>query len=401
MTEFDLSCIDEILSTTRAVRKRLDLDRDVPDDTLLHMIDLAEQAPSGSNQSSRRWMIVRDQDLKRKIAELYRAAGMTQLTELAATATEADERGERVVRSAIHLAENLERVPVLVMATIYGVHDGSGRPSLFDSVIQAAWSFCLAARARGIGTAWTTFHLQRAAQVARLLGIPDGVTQVVLFPVAYSTGGSFRRAPRRPAAEVTYVDHWGFTDRRISPAERAHPGEGRGVSLDLDIDATPEQLWPLVTDITLPGRFSGEAVTATWDEGQRPGLGSTFHGSNATRDSGHPTINVLFAGPTGEMAWTTPCHVVRWEPGRAFVYNVGLTAEKPWAQWRFTLSPLAGTGTRVSHSMVMCTEGSGTSAATTQYPDQAAEIIVGRFLTIRDNLRRTLEGIKQLAEANR
>ncbi|WP_433285925.1 nitroreductase family protein [Pseudonocardia sp. CA-142604] len=398
MSEFDVGQVDELLSTTRAVRKRLDLERAVPDEILLRMIDVAEQAPSGANQESRRWLIVRDPDLKRKIAEQYWEAGIAQLNQLAARA---DERGARVVRSAVHLAEKLERVPVLVIASIYGAHDGSGGPGLFDSVIQAAWSFCLAARSREIGTAWTTMHLQRAAQVAELLGIPGGVTQVVLFPVAYSTGGGFHRAPRRPAADVTYFDHWGFTDLKIPLAQRAHPGEGRGVSLDVDIDATPGRLWDLVADITLPGKFSEEAVTASWDHGQRPGPGSTFRGFNMTYDTGHPAINDLFSASAGPMTWETPCHVVRWEPGRAFAYNVGPTAEKPWAQWRFTLQPLVAAGTRLCHSMVMCANDSGTSVAAGLNPDQAEAIITGRLLRVRENLRLTLDGIKRLAEAGR
>jgi nitroreductase len=396
VTEFDVGQVDELLSPTRAVRTRLDLERAVPDESLLRMIDIAEQAPSGSNQESRHWLIVRDPDLKRKVADQYRKTGIAQLNELA---VRADERGERVVRSAVHLAENLERVPVLVIATFYGAHDGSGGPGLFDSVIQAAWSFCLAARSRGIGTAWTTMHLQRAAQVAELLGIPGGGTQVVLFPVAYSTGGSFHRALRRPAAEVTYFDHWGFTDQKIPLAERAHPGEGRGVSLEVDINATLERLWDLVADITLPGKFSEEAVTESWDHGQRPGLGSTFRGFNMSHDTGHPAINDLFSASAGPMTWAAPCHVVRWEPGRAFAYNVGPTAEQPWAQWRFALQPLAGTGTRVCHSMVMCANDSGTSVAARLHPDQAEAILTGRFLCIRENLRLTLDGIKHLAEA--
>ena len=397
MTEFDVGQADGLLSTTRAVRKRLDLERAVPDDTLLRMVDLAEQAPSGSNQESRRWLIVRDADLKRKIADRYREAGIAQLNELA---VRADERGERVVRSAVHLAENLERVPVLVIATIYGAHDGSGRPGLFDSVIQAAWSFCLAARSRGIGTAWTTMHLQRAAQVAELLGIPGGVTQVVLFPVAYSTGGSFHPAPRRPAVDVTYFDRWGFIDLQIPQSERAHPAEGRGVSLEVDINATPERLWNLVAaDITLPGKFSKEAVTASWDHGQCPGLGSTFRGVNMSHDTGHPAINDLFSVSAGPMTSAAPCHVVRWEPDVLSPTTLGPTAEKPWAQWRFTLQPLVGTSTRLCHSMVMCANDSGTSVAARLHSDQAEAIITGRFLCIRENLRLTLDGIKHLAEA--
>src|SRR5258706_1634923 len=99
---------------------------------------------------------------------------------------------QKVFTSAGHLAMNLERVQALVILAIWGIHDGSGKPSLFDSSIQAGWSFCLAARARGLGTAWTTLHLQRADEVGDLLGIPSGFSQIVLFPVAYTRGDDFK-----------------------------------------------------------------------------------------------------------------------------------------------------------------------------------------------------------------
>src|SRR6266700_2924874 len=115
------------------------------------MIDVAEQAPSGSNQASRRWIVIRDEITKKEIAELYRDGGLSLLRALTDAPGAEDAQAQKVFRSALHLAENLERVPVLVLLTIYGIHDGSGRPSLFDSSIQSGWSFCLAARARGIG----------------------------------------------------------------------------------------------------------------------------------------------------------------------------------------------------------------------------------------------------------
>ncbi len=161
---FDLEQTDRLLSTTRAVRRRLDLERDVPDDLLIRCIQLAEQAPSGGDIASRRWLIIRDPETKAQLAELYRAAGGSGIIKTAEERRGAGHPGaghpkERVVESAAHLAANLERVPVLVLATVWGLHDGSGRPGLFDSVIQAAWSFCLALRARGLGSAWTTVHL--------------------------------------------------------------------------------------------------------------------------------------------------------------------------------------------------------------------------------------------------
>jgi nitroreductase/uncharacterized protein YndB with AHSA1/START domain len=377
------------------VRKRLDFDRPVPDDVLLRLIDLAEQTPSGSNPTSRRWVVVRDPATKERITQLYREAGSGLLTGLRGTADQADERSRRVFDLAIHLAENLERVPALVIVTIYGTHDGSGRPGLFDSVIQSAWSFCLAARARGIGTSWTTLHLQRAQEVAELLGIPDGVTQIVLLPVAYTTGGDFHPAPRRPASEITFFDQWGFTTSTVPAQQRTHPGEGRGVSLDVDLQAPAERLWQLVSDITLPSRFSSEAAGASGDENQQPGPGARFHGSNACEDAGHPAINQLMEGG---LSWTTSCRVERWEPPHEFSYSVG-GPESPSACWAFRLQPMLGGSTRVIHSMLVGPGTSGTSAVAQRNPEQIESIYAVRLRCIRANIAATLAGIESLAES--
>ncbi|HEY4422445.1 MAG TPA: SRPBCC family protein [Pseudonocardia sp.] len=326
---------------------------------------------------------------------MYREAGSSLLTGLRDAADQADERSRRVFGSAVHLAESLERVPALVIVTIYGTHDGSGRPGLFDSVIQSARNFCLTARARGIGTSWTTLHLRRALEVAELLGIPDGVTQIVLLPVAYTTGGDFRPAPRRPAGEIAFSDQWGFTTSTVPEPQRTHPGEGRGVSLDVDVQAPAERLWPLVSDITLPSRFSSEAAGATWDENQQPGPGARFHGSNACEDAGHPAINQLMEG---RMSWTTSCQVERWEPPHEFSYCVG-DHESPSARWAFRLQPMLGGSTRVTHSMLVGPGNSGTSIVARRNPDQIESIYAGRLRCIRANIAATLAGIKALAES--
>ena len=125
--QFNLEQIDTLLSTTRAVRRRLDLDRGVPDDILLRCIDLAEQAPSGGNIISRRWLIIRDPDIKARLAALYREAGGNGIIATAERLRSSGQRRERVITSAAHLAQNLERVPALVLVTIWGTHDGSGR----------------------------------------------------------------------------------------------------------------------------------------------------------------------------------------------------------------------------------------------------------------------------------
>jgi nitroreductase len=396
MPDFDVDQIDHLLSTTRAVRKRLDLERPVPDEVLLRMIDLAEQAPSGGNDTSRRWIVVRDPGQKRKLAEIYREAGLETLQGLR-DRTSGDSQNARNFNSALYLAENLERVPALVLSTIYGQHDGSGRPGLFDSVIQSAWSFCLAARARGIGTAWTTIHLERAEDVAKALDIPAGVSQVVLFPVAYVTNPTFKPAPRRPADEITYFDHWGLTF--APPAQAAHPGEGRGVSVEIDISASADQLWPIISDITTSSRCGSELQSAEWKPGHEPGLGSSFHGTNSGTDLGHPIIDAKVVELTGGVTWTTECHVVEWEPGRVFSYTVG-DPDQPAARWTFRLYPMMNGTTRVTHSMRMLSGMSGTSLVTQEKPEQAEEVLTGRLLKVRENIQRTLAGIKDTAQGH-
>jgi nitroreductase len=396
---FNIAEADRLLTTTRTVRKGLDLQRDVDTATLLELIDIAEQAPSGSNQASRRWLIVKDAAVKKELAELYRAVGGTLLSRMAATPAAGDNTTQRVFGSADHLAQNMEHVPALVLLTIYGVHDGSGKPSLFDSVIQSGWSFCLAARARQLGTAWTTMHLERVEEAEAILGIPPGVTQIALIAIAHTDKDDYVPIKRRPAGEITYFDQWGFTDAQIPAADKAHVGHGRGVNVELDIAASPEQVWKLITDIGVPGRHSPEAAGARWTSEGGACLGATFLGANATDDAGHPAINDVLVRLVGKMEWETPCTVVTFEPGQEFAYAVGGTPETAWAKWGFTIQPLLDGRSRVGHYLVMLAGGSGTSLAATENPGSAEAILDGRFRKVRDCLTATLRGIQGEAEA--
>ena len=380
--EFNLEQIDTLLSTTRAVRRRLDFNREVPDEVLLRCIDLAEQAPSGGNVASRRWLVIRDPDTKARLAALYRSAGGRGLIETAERLRGSGHARERVVTSAAYLAQHLERVPVLVLVTIWGTHDGSGRPGLFDSVLQAAWSFCLALRARGLGSTWTTLHLGRAHEVAELLGIPDGVTQVVLLPVAYTHGTDFTPATRRPASAITWFDRWGHTN--------AHPRDGRsllaacpGVTVEVDIAATPTRVWELVRDINLPARFSTEFFGATWIDTESPRVGAAFIGRNRQ---------------DGGREWETTSYIVTWEPPWVLAWNVSDPAQ-PSAQWRFELEPL-GSGTRLRQQVTIGPAMSGTARAMAQHPEQAQQILTRRRDQLRRNMELTTYGIKQLAESH-
>ncbi len=210
--DFDLAQVDALLSTTRAVRKRLDFDREVPDDVLLECLQLAVQAPTGSNRQSWRWLVVRDADKKAALADIYNRAGGEYLRSSAASTDPASQTG-RVLDSATFLAENLARVPVMVIPMIIGRLDDApaggitnAAAGLLGSIIPAMWSFQLALRSRGLGTCYTTIHLGLEQEAAELLGIPPHMMQAGLLPVAYTKGTDFKPAARPPVAEITYLD---------------------------------------------------------------------------------------------------------------------------------------------------------------------------------------------------
>lgn len=206
--EFDLAQTDALLSTTRAVRRRLDLERQVPDDVLLECLQLAVQAPTGSNRQGWRWMVIRDAEKKEALADIYRRAGGAYLAEAAKT-TDPDSQTGRVMDSAVYLAENFGRVPVMVIPMIIGRlgDDTTGSAAgLFGSIIPAMWSFQLALRSRGLGSCYTTLHLRFEQEAADLLGMPDHMSQAGLLPVAYTKGTDFKPAVRPPVEQITYLD---------------------------------------------------------------------------------------------------------------------------------------------------------------------------------------------------
>jgi len=205
--EFDLAQVDALLSTTRAVRKRLDFDRPVPDDVLLECLQLAVQAPTGSNRQGWRWMVVRDAAKKEALADIYRRGGGEYLRKAASEAEPASPLA-RVMDSALFLAENLGRVPLMVIPMIIGRvgDDTNSAAGLFGSIIPAMWSFQLALRSRGLGSCYTTIHLRYEEEAAELLGIPPHMSQAGLLPVAYTKGTDFKPASRPPVSEITYLD---------------------------------------------------------------------------------------------------------------------------------------------------------------------------------------------------
>lgn len=206
----DLTAVDQVLTTTRSVRRRLDLSRPVEPEVIEEAIDIALQAPTGSNRQNWRFMVVTDPAKKKAIADLYRQSFARYA---GARPTKAPSTpSERMTASAWHLANHMHEVPVLIIGCIEGRATNpspAAQAGLYGSILPSAWSLMLALRARGLGSAWTTLHLTHEQEVAQLLGIPDSVTQAVLLPVAYYTGTDFKPAPRRPGRELTYWNTWG------------------------------------------------------------------------------------------------------------------------------------------------------------------------------------------------
>lgn len=212
--DIDVAATDRLLTTTRAVRRRLDLDRPVDRAVLLECIAIAQQAPTGGNRQGWSFVVVTDEAKRARIAELYREVSLEAFERSRDRAlARGDGQTARVYAGALHLAGVLHRVPVHVIPCIRGSFLGAEAPTvaaagLYGSIVPAAWSFQLALRARGLGSAWTTMHLHREREVAELLGIPDDVTQVALLPVAHYTGDAFSPAARPPAETVTHWDGW-------------------------------------------------------------------------------------------------------------------------------------------------------------------------------------------------
>ena len=205
--------VDEVLTTTRAVRKRLDLTRPVPRDVLLECLELAFQAPNGSNRQLWQWVVVDDADTRAQMAATYNGALADYVRR--STAPPVDRTipaNERMFSSVDYLKEHLHEVPVLVVPAIRGRLDGAPitqQAHLWGSVLPAVWSFMLALRARGLGSCWTTAHLQHEEKMAALLGIPFAeYTQAGLFPVAYTIGTDFKPGPRIPPDDVIHWNRW-------------------------------------------------------------------------------------------------------------------------------------------------------------------------------------------------
>ena len=209
---------DQLLSTTRAVRKRLDLERPVDPALVRACIELASQAPTGSNAQGWHFVVVTDPDKRATLAEFYREGFQLFYgdREAAIAGMPQDDAGylatqRRVVDSAAYLAAHLHEVPVHVIPCVEGRFESGPvmlQAAIWGSLLPAAWSFCLAARARGLGTCWTTLHLIKEREAAELLGLPDHIAQGALIPVGHTIGTDFKPGPRRDLDRVIHLDSW-------------------------------------------------------------------------------------------------------------------------------------------------------------------------------------------------
>ena len=210
---------DEVLTTTRSVRRRLDLEKEVSPEILRECLNIALQAPTGSLRQDWHFVVSTDRDQCREVGTIYQEVWTKMVTDdyHNASASRQGEKGDQaswlnMMGSARHLAETFPEVPAIFVPCISGRLEGADAMTQavkWGSVIQAAWSFMLAARNRGLGTCWTTVHLQREEDVADILGIPfASIQQVALSPVAHTVGTSFKSGRRKPSAEFVHFNGW-------------------------------------------------------------------------------------------------------------------------------------------------------------------------------------------------
>jgi nitroreductase len=200
---------DELLSTTRAVRKRLDLTRPVEREVIEDCLRLAQQAPTASYSQNWHFLVVTDAATKAALGEIWREVAYPYVQRGGGPR---EGQMQRIGDAVVHLAEHIQDVPVHVIPCVEGRYEGKSNPlvaSMFGSIVPAAWSFMLAARSRGLGSCWTTFHLMHEQRAAEILGIPyEKVTQVALIPVAYTIGTDFKPGKRKPLDTMVHWDSW-------------------------------------------------------------------------------------------------------------------------------------------------------------------------------------------------
>jgi nitroreductase len=212
----DRATVDHLLTTTRTVRRRLDLGKLVEPEVIQECLELAIQAPNGGNQNRYHFVVVTDPAKRAAIGAIYKKVFNQEHVPLSGAGDPGlpvyQKRSENMQDSASYLADHMAEVPVHIIPCVESRFEDAGtfrQATRYGSILPAAWSLMLALRSRGLGTAWTTLHLYHEKEVAALLGIPDDVTQVVHLSVAYYTGIEFKPGPRIPARTRTYWDVWG------------------------------------------------------------------------------------------------------------------------------------------------------------------------------------------------
>lgn len=192
--------VEHILSTARSVRRKLDYSRPIAEEDLLACINVAVQAPTGIIGENWRFLVVTDSAKKKQIADIYREV-LQQISV---------DRGMTLKPTHNALMDRLHEIPCMVFVFAIGepAEDVGGQVGFFGSILPAAWSLMLAMRARGIGTTWTSLLTARAKEIAEILEVPDGVTQTVMLPAAYTLGARLKPADRLPAEQVTFWNTW-------------------------------------------------------------------------------------------------------------------------------------------------------------------------------------------------
>jgi nitroreductase len=214
MPQLDLTN-DQLLTTTRSVRKRLDFSRPVEKEVIQECLEIALQAPTGGNSQLWQFMVVTDPAKRQALGDIYRRGWEIYQANIPSRVVNETPRGQtmkRVIDSSHYLAEHMHEAPVLLIPCIRGRMEGKNnfeQAGTWGSIIPAAWSFMLAARARGLGSTWTTIHLFFEEEAAKVLGIPfQKYTQAAMIPVAYTIGTDFSPAPRTPLEDVVHWDQW-------------------------------------------------------------------------------------------------------------------------------------------------------------------------------------------------
>ena len=205
----DLATVDKLLTTTRTVRKRLDLSRPVEPEIIQECLEIAIQAPTGGNIPRYHFVVVTDATKRAALGAIYKRSYLEVYSPERQEETRQTDPG--LIDSANYLADHMHEVPVLIIPCVEAPPVQGTGPGAYASILPAVWSLMLALRARGLGSAWTTLHLRYEKESAALLGIPDHIAQAVLLPVAYYTGDDFKPARRVPARERTYWDGWDQT----------------------------------------------------------------------------------------------------------------------------------------------------------------------------------------------